>query len=322
MRPHFFILFMLALCAYLPANGQQNKVEGPLKDFVNTPFMLKFKDLKIEAEAAVRRFKLQSHELAPGDVQKVQTGYEQSAYRFNQLLSNIKTDFLNPKKVKYISEFPEDYQRSLELELHQLTEFYALHFLQPLADATGQQMDGSPALLLVVELVGLTKGLIQFFSQSRQQARRFNEAYLQQNLYRPFHFLGWDEIGPEGSMMPSPAEEVIEPNLMEPPSLDPLLQEATQLLTPTQQGYNSYDGANTYDEYIEQSDTSYSPEETPQDTITTLNTGMKTTPATARETPAGGKIAPETLPQSPKKENGSAKNAGEMPAVKKKGNNQ
>jgi hypothetical protein len=247
------ILFFIAIGMLIsqPGVAQNNKIEGPLGSFVNTPFMLKFKDLKIEAEAAVRRFKLQSHALDPQDVQKVQTGYEQSAYRFNQLLLGIKEDFMNKKKLKYIESFPDDYLRSLELELHQLSEFYAIHFTQPLADATAEQTDGSATLLLVVELVGLTKGLINYFSQVKQQSRQFNETYLQQHLIQPFKFRTWDEISAEGSVMPSPVEEVMQPDLMEAPTLDPLLEEAS-LLFQNNTNNDTYDNADTYDEWLDQ----------------------------------------------------------------------
>ncbi|HMQ46831.1 MAG TPA: hypothetical protein PKA00_04920 [Saprospiraceae bacterium] len=248
----FTSLLMIGASLLTPLLAQQNKVEGPLNSFVNTDFMLKFKDLKIEAEAAVRRFKLQSHELLPEDVQAVQTGYEQSAYRFNQLLYNIKDDFLNSKKLKYISAFPEDYLRTLELELHQLSEFYAIHFLQPMSDATGEEVDGSPAILLIVELVGLTKGLIQYFGEMKQQSRHFNEAYLNEHLIQPFAFRTWDEIGAEGTFMPSPAGEVIVPDLMEAPSLDPLLNEASDLLQPVLDQTDNYDETETYDDWLEQ----------------------------------------------------------------------
>lgn len=247
----FFVA--LGLCIGTTLAAQTNKIEGPLQNFVNTSFMLKFKDVKIEAEAAVRRFKLQSPQLDPLAVQQVQTGYEQSAYRFNQLLFQIKGDFLNSKKVKYISDFPDDYLRSLELELHQLTEFYAIHFLQPLADANETQVDGSAAVLLIVELVGLTKGLLNYFAQVRQHSRQFSEAYLLQYLIQPFRFRTWDEISADGMMMPSPGQDLYTPNLLEAPSFDPLLQETTNLLTPNP-GFQTdpYQAADTYDEWLDQ----------------------------------------------------------------------
>lgn len=258
MRTLFLLPIVLILFCCTTLDAQNNKLEGPLQEFVNTSFMLKFKDVKIEAEAAVRRFKLQSHQLDPIAVQQVQTGYEQSAYRFNQLLFSIKGDFLNNKKVKYIAEFPDDYLRSLELELHQLTEFYAMHFLQPLADANEEHLDGSAAILLIVELVGLTKGLFDYFSRVRQHSRQFSENYLQEHLIQPFQFRSWDEIGAEGSMMPSPAQDVYTPDMLEAPSLDPLLQETSNLLTPDPSFQDDpYQSADTYDEWLDQSDEYY-----------------------------------------------------------------
>ena len=41
----------------------------------------------------------------------------------------------NPKKLKYIQKFPDSYIKGLELELYQLSDFYAINFQQPLADA-------------------------------------------------------------------------------------------------------------------------------------------------------------------------------------------
>lgn len=258
MRTIILLSLLIGLLFNTSLSAQNNKLEGPLQQFVNTSFMLKFKDVKIEAEAAVRRFKLQAHMLDPVAVQQVQTGYEQSAYRFNQLLYGIKGDFLNNKKVKYIAEFPDDYLRSLELELHQLTEFYSMHFLQPLADANEEHLDGSAAILLVAELIGLTKGLFDYFSRVRQHSRQFSENYLQQHLIQPFQFRSWDQIGAEGSMMPSPAQDVYTPDMMEAPSLDPLLQETTNLLVPNA-GFQDdpYQSADTYDEWIDQSDEYY-----------------------------------------------------------------
>ncbi|MEL7221684.1 MAG: hypothetical protein AAGJ93_10220 [Bacteroidota bacterium] len=270
MRTIFLLSLFVGLLLHTSCFAQNNKLEGPLQQFVNTSFMLKFKDVKIEAEAAVRRFKAESHALDPLAVQQVQTGYEQSAYRFNQLLYGIKGDFLNNKKVKYIAEFPDDYLRSLELELHQLTEFYSMHFLQPLADANEEQLDGSAAILLVVELVGLTKGLFDYFSRVRQHSRQFNENYLQQHLIQPFQFKSWDQIGAEGSMMPSPAQDVYMPDMMEAPSLDPLLQETTNLLMPNT-GFEDdpYQSADTYDEWLDQSDEYYDEDGSATDSIIT-----------------------------------------------------
>lgn len=280
MKTQYILLLVLGLFMSTTLAAQTTKIEGPLQQFVSTSFMLKFKDVKIEAEAAVRRFKLQAHDLDPLTVQQVQTGYEQSAYRFNQLLFRVKGDFLNNKKVKYISAFPDDYLRTLELELHQLSEFYAIHFLQPLADANEENIDGSAAVLLIVELVGLTKGLFNYFSQVRQHSRQFSEKYLEEHLIQPFHFRTWDEIGAEGTMMPSPAQDIYAPGMMEAPSLDPLLQETTNLLTPNPMYQDdTYQSADTYDEWIDQNEDTTGQEGMPvEGVIVPDSTFMLTTP--------------------------------------------
>ncbi|PHN03243.1 hypothetical protein [Flavilitoribacter nigricans] len=192
------LALLLLLGSTLTASAQPNKVDGALHSFLNSDFMVKMNDMKIEAEAAVRAFKQQSTNLDPNDVKKVRVGYDQTAARFNQVLTNIKADFLNPKKLKFISKFPDDYLKGLELELYQLSDFYAVNFQQPLADAQAENVDGGAVFLIISELIGLTKGLFTYFGQIRQNSRQYNEAYLQQHFYKPYRMRLWDEVNQGG----------------------------------------------------------------------------------------------------------------------------
>ncbi len=245
MRP---LMLLLALFCSLAAAAQPGKVEGPLNEFVNTDFMRKFLDMRIEAENTVRRFKKQAPDLDPEPVRKVQTGYEQTAVRFNSLLENIKNDFLDKKKLKFISQYPEDYIKGLEHDLDELSEFYAVQFQQPLADATAHQIDGSPALLLIVELVGLTKGLIDYFGKLRKASRRYNEAYLQEHLILPYRFPAWREITAEGVEYQKREKRLYEE--VEMPTMDPLLEDLSKTVEKTGND-NPYDEAETYDDWME-----------------------------------------------------------------------
>lgn len=195
-KPILTLFLTLTLTVVLSA--QQNKVDDALLSFLNSEFMVKMNDMKIEAEAAVRTFKQQSMSLDPNAVKKVRIGYDQTATRFNQVLTNIKADFLNPKKLKFISKFPDDYLKGLELELYQLSDFYAVNFQQPLADAQAANVDGGAVFLIISELIGLTKGLFTYFGQIRQNARQYNEAYLQQHFYKPYRMRLWDEVNQGG----------------------------------------------------------------------------------------------------------------------------
>lgn len=241
--------------------AQKGKVDGALNSFLNTEFMTKFKDMRIEAEVAVRNFKMKADSYDPDAVKKVQTGYDQTAYRFNQVLKNIKADFLNSKKLKYIAKFPDSYIKGLELELYQLNDFYAIHFLQPLADATESEEDGI-FLALLSELIGLTKGLFGYFGQIKREARHYNESYLNKHLINPYRFRYWDELSPEGV---NPGEfENMDTDIPEQSDFDPSFPDLN--INPSafekeenQSDYdeetdNPYDEADTYDEFLDQED--------------------------------------------------------------------
>lgn len=299
-----FLTAMILLLSNQIFAQNNGKMDGALNGFLNTEFMIKLKDMKIEAEVSVQNFKKVSGTLKPEAVRKVQTGYDQTAYRCNQLLTNIKNDFLNPKKLKFIQKFPDSYIKGLELELYQLSDFYAVNFQQPLADATGNQMDGGALLLILTELVSVTKGIVGYFGQIKRDARQYNESYLQQHLVKPFSFRYWNEINAEGmdiqpydpyspmdnqfnDMNLSPGMDVTMP--------DPLLNIPA---LPNFDSTNPYDNAGTYDEWIDQQPGEFQEEEifinedpiVPQNGIDTSSTGQSTNNNTPPS--AGSKVLP------------------------------
>lgn len=252
MKTILWFILLLSVVITTPSVAQKGKIDGSLNEFLNSEFMIRFRDIRIEAEGTARSFKAQAMQYPAEDVRKVQIGYDQTASRFNQVLTNIKMDFLNPKKIKYISEFPDDYLRSLTLELNQLSDFYAQNFLQPVADAKGQQVDGA-ILLIVAELVGLSKGLFDYFDQIKRERRQYNEAYLQQNLVNAFRFKYWHELG-DGAMMPDmnyqQGQDMMQqpnPNMNQLPPLQlPALEQAIE----NKMNNNPYNQAGTYDEWL------------------------------------------------------------------------
>jgi len=159
--------------------------------------MIKFKDLKREAENSVSAFKSEMNNYKPADIQKVKSGYERTADRFNQELENMKMDFMNKKKLKYIVEFPKDYARSLELNFRELAQFYAENFQQPLQDVRQVKEDGGIVIALFLELFKLVPEVINHFNEMREMSSRYDEAYLDKNLVTPFKFLTWAEIQAE-----------------------------------------------------------------------------------------------------------------------------
>jgi hypothetical protein len=163
--------------------------------------MIKFKDLKREAENSVSSFKSEMNNYKPDQIQKVKTGYDKTADRFNQELENMKMDFVNKKKLKYILEFPKDYSRSLELNFRELAQYYAENFQQPLQDVRQSKEDGGIVIALFMELFKLVPEVINHFNEMKEMAARYDDAYLEKWLITPFKFLTWTEIQAEAGYM-------------------------------------------------------------------------------------------------------------------------
>jgi len=234
MKKQAIFPILIVLISLSAAVAQPNKKIGPaLTNFLNTEFMLKYRDLRIMAESSV--LSVQSNQgagLVQADVYRLRSAYDQTATRANQLLDNIKQDFLLPKKLKTIAEFPEMYSDGLRYKLQELADYYSANFQQALADAAvkvdGEEVDGSAVLLLVVELIGLTKGLANYFSAMKRESRLYTDSYLQEHLVQPYRWRYWDELS--GSTSPY---EKFDPNMQmpynDPYATDPLDQHLQKL---------------------------------------------------------------------------------------------
>jgi len=251
------VFLVLFVAAYLSATAQPNKKVGPaLTKFLNTEFMVKYRDLRISAESAALGAQSNQGALQQADMFRLRSAYDQTATRANQLLDNIKQDFLNAKKLKSISEFPDMYSDGLRYKLQELADFYTANFQQVLADASvsKDEVDGSAVLLLVVELIGLTKGLTNYFGDIKREARQYTEAHLQEHLVQPYRWRYWDELA--GSASPyEKFDKSSELNLNQPKTddaLDQQLQKLNQTISTlpakdTNTGNNDWTGASGFD---------------------------------------------------------------------------
>lgn len=190
---------ILMLAVQLTFAQQSRKVDAALDGFKNTSFMVQYLDLRTQMEAAARSFKAQVNNggeqpIDPADVKLVMEGYEKSVARANAILRGIVTDFLDPKKMKFIAKLPDSYAKGLELDLRNLNDFQTQNFLQPLADVTADEVDGVPVLLLVIQLVSLTSELTNYIVDLKMRERQFTADYLEQNLYEACRFHAWDEL--------------------------------------------------------------------------------------------------------------------------------
>ena len=190
----FYFAIVALACFSIGLNAQANgKVSPALTNFKETEFMKKFQDLRIEAESTVRTINERQDEFEPATLNKLRTYYDQTADRANNVMDGVKNDFLSKKKLKMIVEFPDMYSEGLQFKLNELSDFYSNNFQQTLADAQVIEEDGS-VLLLIVELVSLTKGLVDYYAAIKKEARRYNESYLNQHLVAPYRWKTWTMI--------------------------------------------------------------------------------------------------------------------------------
>lgn len=191
-----FLSILASLMLPLSMFAQKGKggADDAIKAFVGTEFMTKFKELRERSQNAVTNFKEVQHNYPAEDVARVRQSYDRTAEKFNQLLESIKGDFLDKKKMKYITEYPDSYSKGLELEMYKLSDFYSQNFQQTLAEVTGDQIHGMPMILLITEIIGLTKEVVDYMIQLKRAARQLNEQNIESKLIEPYRFKPWHQI--------------------------------------------------------------------------------------------------------------------------------
>ncbi|HKK76698.1 MAG TPA: hypothetical protein VJ953_16595 [Saprospiraceae bacterium] len=245
----FLLILSFFLAPSLIAQGNQNEVSEALAEFMQTEFMRKFNDLRVQAETEVNAFRANSAQYDPQQVARVRVAYDQTAQRFNGLLNKIKMDFLDRQKLKYITQYPETYSRGLELDIRELSDFYSQNLQQTLADVTNNQQDGSALLILLIDLVKFSSSAIQHFKRIRSEARRYTDSYLNTHFVQPNHFKNWSEISNRGYNDPyqQPSDPYNDPYNQNPndPYSDPYQQNPTN---PYNDPYNQNQNTDPYNQ--------------------------------------------------------------------------
>jgi hypothetical protein len=199
--------FPLLLLFVLIGSGlfAQKGADEAIKAFTGTEFMVKFRELRERSQNAVTEFKQIQHNYPEEDVTRVRQAYDRTATKFNDLLESIKADFLDKKKMKYITEYPDSYSKGLELELYKLSDYYSQNFQQTIREVTGDQIDGTPMILLITEIIGLTKEVVDYMVRLKRAAKQLNAESIESKLIQPNRFKAWHEIA--GSSRQTQQEE-------------------------------------------------------------------------------------------------------------------
>jgi hypothetical protein len=191
------ISFIFILLCFNPFQGltqKREKMDAALRSFIETPFMQKFKDLRLESENLVLTFKENKQNYSAAQINRVKTSYQKTVDKFNVQLLDIKADFMNERKLQYIQDFPEDYTSSLTSDINDLTSFYQSNLQLTVQDVTDATIDGNSLLTLVAELAKLVPGMVTSISELRSSVKKFEDTYLEEKLILPYKFKTWEEI--------------------------------------------------------------------------------------------------------------------------------
>ncbi|MCB0632252.1 MAG: hypothetical protein R2824_15585 [Saprospiraceae bacterium] len=170
------------------------KIDEGLQGFLETDFIQKFKELRLEMESLAASFKAYTENLRPEQVIKVKKAYFRVSDNCNKLLQDIKRDFLDRKKLKHIRDYPEMYSASLELRLRDLQEDYSQNFEKTIADITGTDSYSATPLMAIFGIIKFTIDFTNYLSRVRFENNKLKEEHLEMYFIEPFRFRTWEEI--------------------------------------------------------------------------------------------------------------------------------
>ncbi len=169
-------------------------LDKTLHQFLQTEFMLRFRELRLEAESLAATFKALSYNLPPREVARVRKAYTEIADAFNLQLVEIKRDFLDRKKMKMIRFNQEMYSNSLQYRLRELKDLFAHDFERVIAEVTGSEVYAAIPLAAILSMVKLAQDFTEYLINASYEARRVKEEHLNLHLLEPFRFRSWVEI--------------------------------------------------------------------------------------------------------------------------------
>ena len=170
------------------------KIDQSLQGFLETEFMKKFKNFRLEVESLMSTFKAHQNSFKPAEVAKVKKAYAKFSDKFNMNVLDIKRDFVDGKKLKFIRKYPDMYAASLELKLRDLADDYSQNLERSIAELTGSDEYSAVPLLAILSVVQFGVEFTNYLTRMRYDARRVKEEHLDQYFVEPFKLKRWEEI--------------------------------------------------------------------------------------------------------------------------------
>lgn len=202
MKKTVFLLVLMLITHFSVFSQPQNQdLNNAIQRFKNTEFMVKYMDLKGQIEDEAEDFIAHQNKYTTKDRRRVQLSYDKTAARFNQLMLDIKQDFLDKQKIKMINKYPQMYSDGLTNKINELDRFYKENFQLTYTEVTTD--NGSAILALIFELIKSSGELSGYFKGLKYEKNAMSESYIEKNLIEPSKLTSWAELARNTTVLPA-----------------------------------------------------------------------------------------------------------------------
>jgi hypothetical protein len=169
--------------------GTEKKLNTLITAIEDTKFIKAYKELKNKVENTAAEVKLAQAD--PKDVARVKLAYNQSKFRFDGVLDQLKRDLANSDTRKMILKSPETFSRNYQKRLDEAETYCNDNFNKKAAAILKTDAAGLDNIEL---LVGTFFTIFKAFTEKKAAKDEYSIQFLELNLIDPLRLKAWDKI--------------------------------------------------------------------------------------------------------------------------------
>ncbi len=173
------------------AQGSEKKMDALINALEETSFIQEYKQYKSEVEAKVVELKI-TDSLNVKDVAKVKIAYNQSKFKFDAIVEQLRRDLSNAATRKLIEKSPTAFSNAYQKKLDNAKTYCNNNFHLKADDLL--KIESAPDVETLELLISSFFTIFKTIGDKRKAADEFNTAYLETQLIEPLRFKAWEKI--------------------------------------------------------------------------------------------------------------------------------
>lgn len=191
MKKTLFVVFLALSSTLLTAqSAAEKKMDALISALMETKFIVAYKEYKNETEAKISELKIETT-LDAKEVAKVKIAYNQSKFKFDAILDQLKRDLANSATRKLILKSPNTFSNTYQRKLDEAKESCNNSFHKKADLLLKKDALDTQTLEL---LMGTFFTIFKSMSEQKKASNEFSAAYLETELIDPLRFKAWDKI--------------------------------------------------------------------------------------------------------------------------------